>query len=359
MRIFEKLRTGHSPVVIGYLGGSITAGVGATHPESTSWRALTTRWFRERFPEGDITERDASLKGTGSELAAYRIETDLLRHRPDLIFVEFAVNDHRLSAPKIVASLEGLIRRARRMLPWTEIMIVLATMRSLAERHPGKAPAATFHEKIARHYEIPAVDVGSTFVNLIERRKATWESLTTDGCHPTDEGHAIIAREVRSRLEMIADKSAPTNRLLLPEPLSPERLEWGNLVPVATCSAAPPEWRYENEPVGPYLQGRLTSNIPGAALKFPFSGDAIGIYWLVAADSGSIDYVIDDWESETVCAWDAYASRSSRAHYRILADHLDAGRPHILRLRVSSTSHVQSNGSYLRIGAFLVHHAPA
>ena len=69
VKIFDKLRAGHSPVVVGYLGGSITAGVGATDPESTSWRALTTRWFRERFPGVEVRECDASLRGTGSDLA--------------------------------------------------------------------------------------------------------------------------------------------------------------------------------------------------------------------------------------------------------------------------------------------------
>ncbi len=356
MRIFDKLHAGHSPVVIGYLGGSITAGVGATDPNSTSWRALTTRWFQERFPEVEVLEIDASLKGTGSELAAYRVERDLLRHRPDIIFVEFAVNDHRQPPAKVIASMEGLIRRTRRIVPWAEIILILATMRSLAERHPGKAPSAYAQEKVANHYEIPIVDVGTALVGLVERGEATWESLTTDGCHPTDQGHAAYARIVRSKLERMADASSSTH-LLLPEPLSSDRIEWGKVIPI---SPIPPcGWCYEDEPVGPYLHGRLTSNVPGATLSFPFTGETIGLYWLVANDSGAIEYVIDDSQPAYVSAWDEYAARSSRAHYRILADKLASNRLHVLRLSISSSSDVQSNGSFLRIGAFLIHASQA
>ncbi len=354
MRIFDKFRAGHSSVVIGYLGGSITAGVGATDPESTSWRALTTRWFQERFPGVEVREIDASLKGTGSELAAYRVEADLLRHRPEIIFVEFAVNDHRQPPAKIIASMEGLIRRTRRIIPWTEIIIVLTTMRSLAERHSGKTPSAFAHEKVAKHYEIPTVDVGGTLVSLIESREATWESLTVDGCHPTDQGHSIYARKVRSELEKMVD-AAFSDRLLLPEPLSPDQIEWGEVVPITRM--APSGWWYEDEPVGPYLRGRLTSNVPGAALTFSFAGEAIGLYWLVARDSAAIEYVIDGGQPGCLSAWDKYAMRSSRAHYRILADKLDGDRPHFIKVWVSSSSDEQFNGSFLRIGAFLVHHS--
>jgi acyl-CoA thioesterase-1 len=355
VKIFDKLRAGHSPVVVGYLGGSITAGVGATDPESTSWRALTTRWFRERFPGVEVRECDASLRGTGSDLAAYRVEMDLLRHRPDLIFIEFAVNDHRRAPAKIIASMEGLIRKIRRMSPQTEIILVLATMRSMAERHPGKTPSEYAHEKVANHYELAAVNVGRRMIGLIERGESAWESLTTDGCHPTDKGHALFAREVREALVKMMDEDASV-RLLLPEPLSPDRLEWGKVVPISPI--APSGWWYEDEPVGTCLRGRLASNLPGATLTFSFVGDAIGLFWIVAHDSGAIEYVIDDRPPVIISAWDEYAMRSPRAHYRILAEKLEADRCHVLTLQITRAAFSQSNGSFLRIGGFLVHHCP-
>ncbi|WP_415910501.1 SGNH/GDSL hydrolase family protein [Oleiharenicola sp. Vm1] len=75
--------TGELRVV--FLGGSITAAEG--------WRTLTTERLRQLFPDAKIVATDAGLPGTGSDLGACRVERDVLRHRPDLVFVEFAVND--------------------------------------------------------------------------------------------------------------------------------------------------------------------------------------------------------------------------------------------------------------------------
>jgi hypothetical protein len=197
------------------------------------------------------------------------------------------------------------------------------------------------------------VDVGTTLIGLIEHGEAAWETVTTDGCHPTDEGHAIYAREVRLLLEKKMDEDANV-RLLLPEPMSPDRLEWGKVVPISPM--APSGWWYEDEPVGPYLRGRLTSNVPGAALSFSFEGDATGLYWLIAADSAAIEYVIDDGKPVFLSALDEHALRSARAHYRILAEKLATDHRHVLRLWISPSFGGLSNGSFLRIGAFLVHH---
>ena len=82
--VFAKLQAGQE-VCIAYLGGSITAQPG--------WRVKTTAWLKERFPESKITEIDAALGGTGSELGVFRIDRQVIPYEPDLLFVEFAVND--------------------------------------------------------------------------------------------------------------------------------------------------------------------------------------------------------------------------------------------------------------------------
>ena len=44
------------------------AGSGASKPNETSYRALTTRWFREQFPKAELVEINAAIGGTGSDL---------------------------------------------------------------------------------------------------------------------------------------------------------------------------------------------------------------------------------------------------------------------------------------------------
>ena len=79
-------------LTVGYFGGSITEGAGASDP-SNCWRSLTTQWLRDTYPDCEINEIMAAIGGTGSDLGAYRCEKDLLSGSPDLVFIEFSCND--------------------------------------------------------------------------------------------------------------------------------------------------------------------------------------------------------------------------------------------------------------------------
>jgi lysophospholipase L1-like esterase len=72
-------------VTVAYLGGSITA--------MNGWRNKTTDWLRTTYPGATFKEIHAAIGGTGSDLGVFRLGRDVLAHKPDLLFVEFATND--------------------------------------------------------------------------------------------------------------------------------------------------------------------------------------------------------------------------------------------------------------------------
>ena len=78
--------SGERPEIkVAYLGGSITAQPG--------WRVKSLAHFREAYPSVKFTEINAAIGGTGSDLGVFRLQQDVLTKQPDLLFVEFAVND--------------------------------------------------------------------------------------------------------------------------------------------------------------------------------------------------------------------------------------------------------------------------
>src|SRR5258708_6271371 len=81
---FSKLAAGKE-VHIAYFGGSITAQEG--------WRPKTLAYFQKQYPGAKISQINAAIGGTGSDLGVFRLKQDVLDHQPDLVFVEFAVND--------------------------------------------------------------------------------------------------------------------------------------------------------------------------------------------------------------------------------------------------------------------------
>ena len=102
--VFLRLERGET-VRIAYLGGSITAQEG--------WRPQSLQWFRQQFPAATVREINAAIGGTGSELGVFRLRHDVLDARPDLLFVEFAVNDGGTPAAHIHRCMEGIVRQDR------------------------------------------------------------------------------------------------------------------------------------------------------------------------------------------------------------------------------------------------------
>ena len=71
---------------LAFLGGSITG-------KPDCWRAQTLNLFRRLYPDVHWTEVNAAIGGTGSVFGACRVYQDVISYKPDLIFIEFAVND--------------------------------------------------------------------------------------------------------------------------------------------------------------------------------------------------------------------------------------------------------------------------
>jgi hypothetical protein len=97
-------------------GGSITAHNG--------WRPASFKALQTMFPEAKLHMVNASVGGAGSMVGGFRADTDLLAHKPDLVFIEFAVND-RVDAnrkPKdVIRAMEGIVLKLKRQNPQTNI----------------------------------------------------------------------------------------------------------------------------------------------------------------------------------------------------------------------------------------------
>lgn len=169
---------------IGFLGGSITQGCNPTFPENAYVERVTS-WFKKQFPNTDIQRINAGVGATGSLIGVHRAERDIIVHKPDLVFIDFAAND---VTPKknTNISYESLIRKLVTSLPdsaFVEIFMTLDTGESAAEEEG----------KIADHYHIPVINYREEIFSKINAGVYSWEDIETDEVHPNDRGHGIIA----------------------------------------------------------------------------------------------------------------------------------------------------------------------
>jgi len=343
-------------LTVGYLGGSITEGAGASS-STKNYRALTTAWLKTRLSGVAITEINAAVGGTGSELGAYRCGQDLLSKQPDLVFVEFAVNDYRGNADRIKIAMEGIVRQILTQNPSTDIVFIYTLNQKAASETYDKGlglPSMDAHEAVALHYQIPSINVGRALWNTIQAGAGTWDSLTVDSTHPNDQGYAIYADAITPVLDAwlkqaAAQMAAPHT---LPAPLTSNVLGKATLVDAWDLNA--PGWTQENTSLANRFPHRIACNVPGTVLTYAFRGYAVGVYWLVAPDSGDIEWSLDGSAWATLSSWDTYALSYTRATSRGFGTLLLTSTDHVLQLRISATKNAQSTGTWIRIGALLV-----
>lgn len=189
-KVFAKAKRGE-PLTVGFIGGSITQGCLASKPEY-AYAYRVYEWLQHKFPDADFTYINAGIGGTTSHFGAARVQEDLLVYKPDLVFLDFTVNDE--ATDFFGETYEGVVRQIL-----------------LSEKAPALVPiyhifyqngmnAERVHAKICRHYRLPVISMRPLYQSLLDG-ELELEEITTDGLHPNDHGHKLVADLIIETLE--------------------------------------------------------------------------------------------------------------------------------------------------------------
>src|ERR1043165_8112952 len=81
-------------------------------------------WFRQQYPGNQFEEIMAAVSGTGSDFGACRVQQHVIDHQPDLVFIEFAVNDNRMLMKFVRETMEGIVRQIYKQNKYTDICVI-------------------------------------------------------------------------------------------------------------------------------------------------------------------------------------------------------------------------------------------
>lgn len=237
LAVMEKARNG-GEITVAAIGGSITAGGLQTKDPANRYIARVAAWFTKTFPNAKVRFINAGIGGTNSVYGAMRIKGDVLSKKPDLVIVEFAVNDK--ANPIFPLSYEGVLRQILRE-PQKPALIQLFFM------HAGGIGEQVPQQKIGEYYSLPMVSFRDAWWPEINEGRVKWDDLYADVVHPNDKGHILASELLISVLEEVNRKlqpgtAAPTIASELPAPLSSEVFahcrftQYADLKPTATCN---------------------------------------------------------------------------------------------------------------------------
>jgi hypothetical protein len=319
-----KAATAGAEIKIAYFGGSITA--------QNGWRPKTLAYFNSTYPGAKFSEINAAIGGTGSDLGVFRMKQDVLDKGPDLVFVEFAVNDGGASPDQIYRCMEGIVRQTWKALPNCDICFVYTITEQLVPPMlDGKFQrSASAMEKIADTYGIPTIHMAMEVARLSKEGKLVWKAplpktddekkalgdkviFAPDSVHPHPEtGHEMYLQAIVRSLPAIKAASKSAGPHTLPPPFIAVNFEQAKMLPIsdATLSKGFTFLHPQNDPFGKRWGNRMTALHKGAAagdtISFKFKGTRCAIYDIIGPDCGQVTITLDDKPARTVARFDSY-----------------------------------------------------
>ncbi|SDM49302.1 SGNH/GDSL hydrolase family protein [Kriegella aquimaris] len=303
--VFHKIAT-QRQVRIGYLGGSITEA-------REGWRDLSFSWFRLNFPKTAFYQNNAAIGGTGSDLGVFRLEDDVFDEKPDLLFVEFAVNDGH--TPTSLRTMEGIVRKTWAAFPNTDICFIYTTAevycRAMVDE--GKTVyAVDEHEKVAAHYGIPSINVGLQVARMYAQGELLLSAdpsknertivFTKDRTHPLPEsGHPLYGSLVAKYLDKMS-KTAHDKKHVLSAPYTIENWQAAKMIDISQTEQTGTWKKLED---GHDLLRKFISYMPSiyqakprSSMRFKFKGTVLGFYDCVGPGTGSLEITVDGKKQE-------------------------------------------------------------
>ncbi|HLK22153.1 MAG TPA: SGNH/GDSL hydrolase family protein [Bryobacteraceae bacterium] len=252
---------------IAWMGTSITCGLGASS-EAARFTTKVNQLF-ERQTGAKVNARNFCVGGAISLLQIAVLKTSVLPWKPDLVIAELGTLDELYKSVSI-PSIEAVTRLSFNahvpliaLFPYTTYVDV---------------SSSALH-KLTERYGDEMVDMAAYGA----KRGARLSQITSDGCHPNDQGQQLIADAFEERL-----KSARESDVALPNRMYGPDLSGIHFQPVVLGAGA--------ERVSPRLfdgQGFAQKFSSDQTIIQPFTGSFLGLLFQFNGVPGKISYRID------------------------------------------------------------------
>ena len=254
-RLNGVLKSDQDTIKLAVIGGSITYGSGASEWHN-SWANVFKKRLEKQLNKTVLID-NFGIGATSSDFGRYRIQ-DALKTDPNLVIVEFAVNDSEIDSLSILRNHEQMY------LQLFESKSAFMALNLNIENGFTRAPIIN---QVLENYKIPVVRTQLKTGDFV------------DGVHPNDKGHEMIAQHLLSYVEGVTEDTKFQATYVKPKELIHplfkriERLSLNNW--------KVENWKLKKESPGYYLEdySELISE-ESDTMKIEFYGSDIAIVTL-------------------------------------------------------------------------------
>jgi acyl-CoA thioesterase I len=178
-------------------GHSVPAGYGRGEVRSLdAYPHLLRVGLSERFPQAVINVIVTAIGGEQSEKGAARFEADVLLLRPDVVTIDYALNDRSIGLKRAEKAWRKMIEACiAKKIP---VILLTPTPDTLAKLDDPGDPLNQHAEQIRRlaaEYHVGLVDSLAQFKQFV-RDGGQLKTVMAQNNHPNRKGHELVAPEL-------------------------------------------------------------------------------------------------------------------------------------------------------------------
>lgn len=178
-------------------GHSVPSGYFATPMVDTfnAYPHLIHKGLKERFPFAVINVIVTAVGGETSEPGLKRFENEVLCYLPDILTIDYGLNDRTIGLERAEASLSSTIEQSLERN--IKILLLTPTMdigEAVCESVTDLMLHAKLIRELARKYEVGLADSYARFQKYI-KNEGELSDLLSWGNHPNRKGHELVRDE--------------------------------------------------------------------------------------------------------------------------------------------------------------------
>ncbi len=156
---------------VAFLGGSLTAG-------GSQWINATKEILEEKMPGKAIKTLNAGKGGTNSQFGAARFAEDIAKYEPDMLFVDFAVNDTGDTETNSKIYMESIIRQCKKLSkePIVVFLYCPYPVEVGSDTHTKWLNGVNWKEELADHYGIKSI-------NIYDYMQDDYNAIKSENCY--------------------------------------------------------------------------------------------------------------------------------------------------------------------------------
>lgn len=330
----ENPFAGKKTANIVYLGGSITYGVGASS-SANNWVGKVSKYLDETYSDVSFNHYNKGMGGTGSNYGLLRFKRDVISLKPDMLFIEFAVNDYGQPAENVKRYLESMLLTLENQceqVPY--VMFVLTPMYQNNAIVNNREP----HIAVADYYGLPYIDILSD-INSKDNPTEYIQSILKDHAHPNDAGYEYYSN-------LIIDSLSKGN-FARPQQKEQKLVESSR---VTLCDFLPAATQKHSD--GWTQSGSiLSADAEGETVTLDFVGKTIGISSYILPQGGRYTINIDGNDVATRDSYTEVANQPGLAYVNFdLED-----KSHTLTITTAGKSNYEgATGTTTKLDYFIV-----